>query len=400
MSTPMSVRGKLARRPDKSLVCRVSGDASQATERPSCCLITDHLSSLDEAGDWAAILTTETLVDAQNSLPANLSTPIVHSLPHLDHLVDGDVVAISPRGEVRTLYRIQSDHNSLLVAESCNSYCLMCSQPPRLVDDRARMDELLRLVELIDPATRALGLTGGEPTLLKGDLIRLVERCKELLPQTSLHLLSNGRLFYYGSYARDLAAVNHRDLMIAVPLYADIDFIHDFVVQERGAFQETLVGLHNLARYGLSVELRVVLHRQSFKRLPELAEFIKRNLPFVSQVALMGLEIMGFAVPNLDDLWIDPLEYQLELDSATSILANSGLRVMIYNHQLCVLPERLWPYAVKSISDWKNEYLPVCTECGVRDQCGGFFSSGVARRHSEHIEPLPFLPLPSVEGGR
>ena len=33
---------------------------------------------------------------------------------------------------------------------------------------------------------------------------------------------------------------------------------------------------------------------------------------------------------------------------------------MIYNHQLCLIDRGLWPFAVKSISDWKNEYHPEC----------------------------------------
>ena len=35
---------------------------------------------------------------------------------------------------------------------------------------------------------------------------------------------------------------------------------------------------------------------------------------------------------------------------------------MIYNHQLCLIDRRVWPFAVKSISDWKNEYHPECAQ--------------------------------------
>jgi len=35
----------------------------------------------------------------------------------------------------------------------------------------------------------------------------------------------------------------------------------------------------------------------------------------------------------------------------------------------------IWKFAVKSISDWKNEYDPICEPCQVREQCGGFFNS-------------------------
>ena len=54
---------------------------------------------------------------------------------------DGDVIAIQPSSlRFRTLYRRNSKHNSLLVTDRCNHYCLMCSQPPKDVDDRWILD--------------------------------------------------------------------------------------------------------------------------------------------------------------------------------------------------------------------------------------------------------------------
>jgi MoaA/NifB/PqqE/SkfB family radical SAM enzyme len=145
--------------------------------------------------------------------------------------------------------------------------------------------------------------------------------------------------------------------------------------------------MHNLARYGVPVEIRVVIHRQTYRRLPKLAEYIARNLPFAAHVALMGMEMFGFVHRNLGELWIDPYDYQPELRDATELLAAGGQNVSIYNHQLCVLDHRLWPYAHKSISDWKNIYLDVCTSCAMRDGCGGFFQSA-AKKHSAHLRPI------------
>lgn len=129
-----------------------------------------------------------------------------------------------------------------------------------------------------------------------------------------------------------------------------------------------------------------MLHKQTYKELPRLAEFITRNLIFVDHVALMGLEIMGFTRANLDVLWIDPVEYQQELVEAVRIFDGYRMRVSIYNHQLC-LDEWLWPFAVKSISDWKNEYLDECYKCQIKEQCGGFFHSAKFKR-SPHIQAI------------
>lgn len=59
-----------------------------------------------------------------------------------------------------------------------------------------------------------------------------------------------------------------------------------------------------------------------------------------------------------------------------------------YNHQLCLIDRHLWPFAVRSISDWKNEYHPECSSCGVAERCGGFFFSA-EYRHSDHITAIP-----------
>jgi His-Xaa-Ser system radical SAM maturase HxsC len=359
--------------------------AAQDEERRDHILRIDRITSNSDLEGYAGAVTTDTPAPECLDTWAVHGTPIVHSVPSLDHLHDGDVVALRPGGKIRTLYRIRSPHNLLFTTERCNSFCLMCSQPPRPVDDRARLYELLRLIDLIDPETRELGITGGEPTLLKDDFLLLIERCKQRLPATALHVLSNGRLFYYGSLARKLAAVGHPDLMIGIPLYSDLDIEHDYVVQCAGAFDDTLIGLHNLGRFGVPVEIRVVLHRQTYQRLPGLAEFIYRNLPFAAQVVFMGLEITGFAVPNLEELWIDPFEARRELRDAVLFLARRGMSVFIYNHPLCVVPQDLWPFCRRSISDWKNDYLPECESCRVRTSCGGFFSSSLQRRTSRHI---------------
>jgi His-Xaa-Ser system radical SAM maturase HxsC len=319
------------------------------------------------------------------ALAPKVDIPSTQVSEELDYLADGDVVLMAPSGRVSVLYRRTSRHNTILSTERCNSLCLMCSQPPQLEDDSHRVNEILRLIELIDIGCVELGISGGEPLLLGDGFFSIVEKCKERLPATALHVLTNGRLFKDVALARRLGAIVHPDVMLGVPLYADVDTIHDYVVQARGAFGETMDGLYNLAQHGVPIEIRVVLHKQTYRRLPQLAEFIYRNFPFVSHVALMGLEMFGYTNINVGDLWIDPVDYQPELRTATLALAERGLNVSIYNHQLCTIPQDLWPFAKQSISDWKNIFVPECDGCELRPACSGFFHSA-SKRHSAHIK--------------
>jgi hypothetical protein len=98
-----------------------------------------------------------------------------------------------------------------------------------------------------------------------------------------------------------------------------------------------MAGLHQAARNGIRVEIRVVLHRLTIPRLARLVEYIYRNLSFVEHVALMGLEYVGYTPRNIAELWIDPFHYQAELERAVGYLAMRNKQVFIYSHQPCVL---------------------------------------------------------------
>ena len=296
----------------------------------------------------------------------NMRTPNVVAPGDVIRLVEGS-------SRVSVLYRRGSNSNTLLATERCNSFCLMCSQPPRDIDDHWLVDDMLATIPLIDKDEVQLGISGGEPTLLGDDLAAVIFQAKRFLPETGLHILSNGRRFSDDAFARMICAVKHPKLMWGTPIYSDSPETHDYIVQSAGAWDETLAGLFNLARNGASIEIRIVLQQENVERLGELAYFIFRNLSFADHVAIMGLEPIGFARRNYDKIWIDPAEHTDVLRDAVFFLANRGMRVSLYNLPLCSLPHDLWAFAPKSISDWKNTYLPECQSCSVRDRCCGFF---------------------------
>lgn len=317
-----------------------------------------------------------------------IAFPSLSLTPEFDYLDDGDVVHFDPaRSALRVLHRRSVAYNSFLVTERCNNYCLMCSQPPRKVQDGWIAEEILEALPLIDRSAGEICFTGGEPTLLGDRFLDLVRAAKSYLPNTALHILSNGRSFANERLARNLGSIAHPDLMLGIPLYSDLAHIHDHVVQADGAYDETIRGVLNLKRHGVRVEVRVVLQQQTIPRLPQLAEFLARNLLFVDHVALMGLEMTGFARANLDQLWIDPANYQKELVKAVGILDRANIKTSIYNSQLCVLDRSLWAFTKRSISDWKQEYMPECDGCTVRASCAGFFSSAHIH-YSDHIQPV------------
>ena len=313
-----------------------------------------------------------------------LGVTLVELPDWLDYLEEGDLVSITTSSKsIRVLFRRGSGHNSLLVTERCNSHCTMCSQPPKARSDDGFVHELIEAVRLMPQTNQTFGITGGEPLLAGRKFFELIEAIALNHPAAPIHVLTNGRLFSYFSNAARVAEISCRDLMFGIPLYSSIPEQHDFVVQAKGAFDQTIRGIINLKRVGLRVELRVVLHRQTFGGLVGFSEFVSRNLPMVDHVAFMGLEGTGHTKMNMDALWIDPVEYMPSLQNAVEILDRTGIPVSVYNLQKCILPPFLWQFARRSISDWKNHFEKECDSCFARQSCAGFFSTGTVLKSAK-----------------
>lgn len=303
--------------------------------------------------------------------------PCVYGIPSesVCQMTEGDIVLLTKEGLVNVLYEIDSPHNVIFSTNRCNLKCIMCPQPSAS-DSESIFENNLKLLSLMDKdKTKELAITGGEPTLIGDNLFRLIQECKKNLPKTSLIILSNGKKFADFNFAKELALVEHPSIFIAIPLYSDIDSIHDHIVGIKGSFFETITGLHNLALLKQKIEIRTVIHRLNYERLPQLAYFIYHNFPFVFHIALMGMETTGLARENLDSLWIDPYDYMKQLKEAVQTLCRANMNVSIYNHQLCLMPRQLWRFARKSISSWKNIYIEKCNNCKEKENCCGFFST-------------------------
>ncbi|MDZ4196106.1 MAG: His-Xaa-Ser system radical SAM maturase HxsC [Candidatus Izemoplasmatales bacterium] len=315
------------------------------------------------------------------------NSQIISRIPALTHIEQGDIVLIRPDGAIYTLFRIKSDHNSLFVTERCNSNCIMCSQPPRDRDDLYYFFEInTQLLNMLPSTTQELGITGGEPTLLGKRFISLLEMITDRLPHTNIHVLTNGRSFAWKNIPYKISKVNNPRIVYGIPLYSDYYLQHDFIVQAKDAFNQTVIGLHNMAHQCLRLELRVVLHNQTYQRLPALAKYVFKNFPFLEHIALMGLEYTGYTPRNHDLLWVEYNKYASELEEAIFYLDQMGMNVSIYNVQLCLLKPTLWSFARNSVSDWKKVYLQECQRCNLLSECCGVFST--SKKQSNEIKAI------------
>lgn len=303
---------------------------------------------------------------------------------------EGDVVLITKEGLVSFLYEEGSAQNIIFTTALCNHRCIMCPQPP-VAKDVNRTPFNLKLISLMDKETKEIGISGGEPTMIGDDLFLLINKIKKHCPKAAITILTNGVRFADKSYAMKLAMCHHQDLQIDVPLFSDIASLHNHIVGAN-TFYKTVQGLYNLALFHQKIGIRIVIHKQTYKRLVQLADFIYHNFPFVSQVAFMEMETIGMAERNIKDLWIDPYDYNQELREAVLLLNDRGMNPLVYNGQLCVMDDAVKPFAVQSISDWKDIYLSQCQGCVLRGKCAGFFESNRSF-HSSHIKPYNEIPV-------
>jgi len=305
----------------------------------------------------------------------------------------GDVVLPSPgHDRASVLFRESDLHHTLFLTNRCNSRCLMCSQPPTPQADDWLVTRAMDVVRHVRIPPRRIGLTGGEPLLLGSALRRLHDDIAQRWPDTHIDVLTNGRLLADPEFARQtLAGLQGRTSWL-VPLYGHADFLHDFVVQSPGAFDETIAGLLNLRQHEQAVQLRIVLIEPTLRSLPPLAEFIARNLPFVREVALMACEPTGYALANADVCKVDLLDWSSTLTHACAVLRRHRIPYLFMNAPLCALPRSLWSDARRSISDWKNVYAAECERCAVKADCSGLFAW-----HERGWKPAAIQPIEEVE---
>jgi len=285
--------------------------------------------------------------------------------------VEGDIILVEPqRGRAERLIRAGSQHNTLLVTERCDQLCVMCSQPPKKHhDDRFAFFE--QACMLAEPNS-LIGVSGGEPTLYKEELLGMIERVLGARPDLEFHVLSNGQHFT-GADVERLRGPAFRRVTWGIPLYAATPAVHDEIVGKSGAFERLMESFTHLLLSGARVELRTVLLQSNLDTLPALARLVTRRMRFLETWSIMQLENTGFARNRWSRLYVDHRADFSKIAAAIDTALLHGVPVSLFNFTKCSVPAAYRQFALPSISDWKRKLLPACTPCTERENCSGFF---------------------------
>ena len=290
---------------------------------------------------------------------------------------EDDVMSIEEKGIIFHLYDANSDDNAIVFTMQCNSNCIMCpcsenSRKNACLNSAEYIKEIFRYVP---EHTQYLTLTGGEPTLLKNDFFEVMSHIKESGRKTHFQLLTNGRAFGDYSFTKRFVECLPESIELGIPVYGYNEETHDSITRSTGSFKQTIIGIHNLLHHDIDVEIRIVLTKLNIDYVIKIAAYIVKYLPGVRCVNFMGLELMGNAAKNMDEVWLPYEEMFAKSEKAIRFLINHGIDVKLYNFPLCTVKKDYWVLCSKSISDYKIEYDEVCSECKVREICGGIFNS-------------------------
>ena len=288
-------------------------------------------------------------------------------------------------GKAFLYFDVTSDDNTLFITNRCNSGCIMCpiSDKSRELSSIMDVGTLLQICQQMPSDTKHITITGGEPFLIKKGMFDVLTCLKQRLTYTQFLLLTNGRIFADAEYATRFKECMPRDFLVAIPIHGSTAEKHDSITRVRGSFEQTRKGIHNLLRLGVEIEIRVVVSKLNAEDMDELVDFIRKEFHGITIVNFIGLEMLGNARLNMDDVWISYRRAFGYIKGPIYRLMQDKIDVGIYNFPLCCVSREYWSLCAHSITPSKVRFLPVCDSCRERNACGGMFQGTIKLLESE-----------------
>jgi His-Xaa-Ser system radical SAM maturase HxsC len=279
---------------------------------------------------------------------------------------------------------------SYIINHECNNNCLFCAFSPRF--RRLREPSTEEIIEFINQTSKnapnVFYITGGEPTIRK-DLFLIFDEIKNKLPNTSVALTTNARMFCYEHYAKKLKDVNLSKLSVYVNLSGHESETHDRITRMPGSFDQTIRGIRNLLKYKINVEVRVMFHKINYRHLPEIAKYLAVNFSEISKVVFAAPCIAGNAWINKSLLKVRYSEVAPYLEEAIDILLKNGTNPRIFSLPLCILKEEYRKFAKMKILYRKRiKLLSRCKLCRLLDDCFGIWGCYLDEFGDKEFKPI------------
>jgi len=274
----------------------------------------------------------------------------------------------------------------LRLTMACNERCPFCNVP---VEDYARPTPSWESVaeelqSFVDSGSRTLTISGGEPTLLRKRLLRLIQAARERgIPFVELQ---TNAVLIDGDYADALVGAGLTSAFVS--LLSDRAELHDHLAGLDGAFSRCLRGIDALLARGVHVTLNPVTARVTQERVADYVRFVARRLPGVRSISLSAVQPHGRAGRGGgDELLPDYAVLAAVIPEARAVAEAAQIELLnpYCGLPLCVGwladPERSVEAVEAAAGGWQvtpgventgdKEQGPPCQRCALRTRCGG-----------------------------
>jgi MoaA/NifB/PqqE/SkfB family radical SAM enzyme len=159
--------------------------------------------------------------------------------------------------------------SDIIMGYACNNNCMHCTRGNADRKLNLSYKDVVRLIDEIKErgATKVV-LQGGEPTIREDflDIIRYVKKSGF----REVQIQSNGRMFAYLSYAREVSRNNITEFCISV--HARSADKHDAFTGVKGSYAQTMEGIRNLVGLGQFVRALIILTKQNYTDLRKIVD--------------------------------------------------------------------------------------------------------------------------------
>lgn len=195
-----------------------------------------------------------------------------------------DTFTVNPAVEKEVFDMNFSDYpvlSELAITYRCNLSCKFCyagcneTCNPAGSDKELGYDDLCKIIDKIrhEALVPSISFTGGEPTLRKSLLIRLIEYAKE--NDFRVNLITNGTLVDK-QYATDLKMAGLDSAQVS--LEGVTKATHDGLVRKQGAFEKTLAAVNNLKGAGIFTHTNTTITRENLHEIQSYPNFVSDKL--------------------------------------------------------------------------------------------------------------------------
>lgn len=313
--------------------------------------------------------------------PDDITISMKESETLLNKLDDRDIVEICDNGKLFTWYRHKDGDAGIATTPKCNSNCIMCPafDFERQKNSEMELNDMVQFIKMFPSDLCHFTITGGEPTLIgEEEFCTILKTVANSLPDTEILILTNGRSLSRKEFIKDIIKVAPDNLQVAIPIHGSTAEKHDYIVQSKNAFGQTMKGISNVLKAGIFLELRIVVSKLNKDDITNIAKLIIEKFPNTGIVHFIGLEMRGNCLTYKDDTVISYEEAFNSSVEAIDLLLKAGINVGLYNFPYCMIDRFYWPIALKSISAYKSKYNKECDDCIMKDQCCGLFPTSRA----------------------